>query len=102
MKIPSLVKIGGHNVRVKLEKEEFRSGRCGRKMCGQANFTKRLIRVATSNSGQKYAGSCIAETFMHEVLHHIADIYGVTISEQGINRLSMGVYQVLHDNKLRL
>lgn len=99
MKIPSSVKISGHLVQI-FHKEKIVIGEtpCG----GLADFGGNTITVAhKDNDGRDLALTNIEEAFLHELLHQISDKYGIDLIEHKIRTLAAGLYQVLHDNKLR-
>jgi len=41
-----------------------------------------------------------AETFMHEIIHGIDEVYGLKLSESKVNLLAQGLVTVIRDNKL--
>jgi hypothetical protein len=98
MIIPNKIKVGGHVYRI-LHKYKFTQEP---KLCGQADHDNGEIRLADLDpSGVKRGVSRIEETFIHEVLHCINNIYNDNkLVEEDISRMSQGLYQVLADNKM--
>ena len=100
MKIPSTLKIGGHDVKV-LYPHRFRQNS---DLCGQADYGLTEIRVSdTDPCGEKRSESSEATTLLHEIVHWVAHVYygEKALDEQLVCALSHGLLQVLRDNKLR-
>lgn len=95
MKLPSQVKIGGHNYTVKFpfcfkERADIQ---------GQADHCSKEIRVANSEyQGTPLADSKIAEIFIHETLHSISATWNAEVSEAQCKTLAEGIYAFLVDN----
>ena len=98
MKIPSKLKVGGHTYEV-IKDYKFTQEP---KLCGQADHDAGEIRLAPLDpSGCKRMPSRLDETFIHEVMHCVNNVYNDNaLTEETISRLSQGLYQVLKDNKL--
>lgn len=99
MKIPSTLKIGGHQYKVIFPyvfTERFdRTGDC--------DYSKNIIRIADSLGNEKRSDSVIITTFIHEILHavdHVTgqDMFTGDIGEKMVDGLAEGIYQVLIDN----
>ncbi len=100
MIIPDRLKVGGHVVRiVKTDDMPIMSGNMG-----QSWNAYNSIKINTH-----YPESQQAETLMHEILHHVMTNLGYFYkkddsnaihSEQTVEALAQGLFQVLRDNKL--
>lgn len=85
MKMPKVLKIGGHYVAVRLV-EKTANGNCG-----EWDPMKNLIEInKTMPTSQQ------EETLIHEFLHAL----NVSMEEEKIEFLAQGIYQILLDNKL--
>jgi len=98
MKIPSKVKVGGFIYKVIPNykfKEIFDN-------LAQGDPNSLEIRIKYFDSGgEKLNQQKIEEMFLHEIVHCINEVYNSNkIDEDTITRLTMGLYQVLKDNKL--
>jgi len=102
MKIPKSIKVGGHTLEIKYphtfaETNEF---------WGLLNNAKKIIYLAdTDTNGGRRKDSCIAVTFIHEVLHAIDDftncgVFAGPAGEKNIQAFSEAIYQVLIDNEM--
>ena len=98
MKIPSKLKVGGHTYKV-IKNFKFTQEP---KLVGQADHDLGEIRVSPyESSGNHRISSRVEETFIHEILHCINNVYNENkFIEEDIGRLSQGLYQVLKDNRL--
>ena len=98
MFIPGRLKVGGHTYTVKMGHRFTEVGN----LCGQADHQELEIRVATqTQSNNPRPQSMIDETFLHEALHCVDQVYNNhSLSEEVIDRLSEGLYAVLTDNRL--
>ena len=100
MKIPDTLKIGGHIVRVdKTDDMPTMSGNMG-----QSWNAYNSIKINTH-----FPESQQAITLVHEILHHVMSNLGyaykkddavVIHSEQTVEALAQGIFQVLRDNDL--
>ena len=99
MKIPKRIKIGGHWVGVDITDRVLRSGK--QKIVGRADYAHREICLCTKVRGKRLKGSRVGETFLHEILHLVYDDMGFEQDESMVGRMSVGLYAVLHNNKLR-
>ena len=92
MKIPKVLKVGGHKYKVmkgyKFAKKES--------LVGQARHMDLEIRLQKGINKRK-----LEEIFLHEVIHCVDNVYNrQKLKEQTIDRISEGLYQVLTDNKI--
>ncbi len=92
MKIPNKIKVSGVWYRIKFVNGE---NELEYKNIGRTNFMKGLI---TMHMG--YTDDENYRTFLHEVLHVVSWDYGLKLEEDSVDRLSVGLYQVLKENKL--
>lgn len=105
MKIPSSLKIGGHDYKV-LYPYHFKE-RC--EIQAQNDTALNEIRICdVDQCGNVRMDSCILVSFLHEIVHVIDTVYcnrqienlGHEARERIVEGLSEGLYQVLHDNGL--
>lgn len=98
MKIPKKLKVGGHTYTV-LNKYKFvdRSDRCG-----QSDHDTLEIKLAhLTQNGFRRSESCMGETFIHELLHCADITYNShLLTEEMVERLANGLWQILSDNDL--
>ncbi|MCK4339962.1 MAG: hypothetical protein KAW87_08260 [Candidatus Cloacimonetes bacterium] len=96
MKIPNKIKVAGHYYKVKFDDK----GLAKEHLIGQTNNDFKEIRLCKHyKSKRARARSEIEETFMHEMLHTVDKNYNnASLTEKAVDRLSQGLYQVLHDN----
>jgi len=94
MKIPSKIKISGHDIKIVKKKNLFSDGE---RVWGLAYLHLNKIELATDLLPE----SKIAETFIHEVLHIICAIHGISITEKENQAIALSLFQVLRDNKLK-
>lgn len=85
MKIPKVLKIGGHYIAVKVTPDVPNDN------CGQFDIKKNEILL---NEGQKQTQ--LEASLIHEVLHAL----NICLHEEQVEFLAQGLYQVLADNKL--
>ena len=102
MKIPSRIKIGGHSIRV-VTCPFVRDGKAT--VRGLTEYPERRMRLAThylkpNHRSGRICESEMAVTFMHEIVHHVEDVYGANMSEKQVTRLAEGLLQVFRDNPL--
>lgn len=99
MKIPSKIKIGGHQYKIIFPyvfTERF-------DRCGDHDFSTKTIRITETEGDVKRANSGIVVTLIHEILHAIDgnsgyDMFYGEEGEKRIEAISEGIYQVLVDN----
>ena len=99
MRMPSTLKIGGHQYKVVFPyvftERKDRNGDC--------DFSGKVIRIVEFVEGEKRSNSAIVTTLIHEILHAIDNVTGqnmfdVNNGESMADGLSEGIYQVLIDN----
>jgi hypothetical protein len=95
MKIPQKVNIGGIIFNVNLISGKSGNTLHERDYLGNIDYEKCIITADKDLNEQM-----VDITFMHEVMHGIANQYGVDLEEEDVERLARGIYQVLRDNKL--
>lgn len=97
MKIPNKIKVGGFEYKV-VRNYRFKETA----LAGQAHHRTLEIRLSdVETNGLKYPKSKVEETFLHELLHCVDNVYNCgKLDEDMVDRLSNGLYQVLEDNKL--
>ena len=98
MEIPKKLKVGGHIYNVDTDYSFVeRSDRYG-----HSDHAMKEIKITPVDSnGKKRHESGIEETFIHEILHCVDEVYNAHNLEEGtVERLSQGLYQVLKDNDL--
>ena len=98
MKIPPLITIAGHQIKIvtkeKLEADEV-------PCVGLAYTGQDLIHLARTCHGVKLNSAQRATAFLHESLHIISVLYGLNLTEKQVSQLEVILYQFLHDNHLR-
>jgi len=95
MKIPEKIKVAGHVYKVKWDDRYLTN----EGYVGLSIHNKLLIYLCKKYRGNILAKSVIEETFLHEILHCIDTNYNNhELSEEQVDRLSEGLYQVLKDN----
>ncbi len=98
MKIPKKLKIGGHIYKIDIKyRYKERADRYG-----HSDHAMKDIKVTdVDTNGKIRERSGIEETFIHEMLHCIDEVYnGNDLKEEQVLRMGQGLYQVLKDNKL--
>ena len=99
MKIPKRIKVGGHWVKVEYPYEFQERADCN----GIAEVDEKRIRLTDRGVG-KYPESSVAETLLHEILHHVCHSATAAISINDDERqhaaFTKALFQVLVDNKL--
>jgi len=95
MKIPDKVKVAGHYYKVVWD-----NGRLSETgFVGETDHNLDVIYLCKYYPKQARAKSEIEETFLHEILHAIDVNYNNhSLNEEVVQRLSIGLYQVLKDN----
>jgi len=94
MKIPNKIKIGGFYYKV--EKRKSNDKEKNSNNWGITYHSDKLILIDKDINEQQQI-----QTFFHEILHCIDVIYNSRqLTEESIERLSQGIYQVLKDNRL--
>jgi len=98
MKIPARIKIGGHWIEIKKISECWELD--GTVVQGSADHESNTICLASKHDGQHIAESRRAQTFCHEIVHHLAFHSGLDLDEREITAFSEVLFQVLRDNNL--
>ena len=95
MKIPDKIKVAGHWYKVEWNDEWLNDNG----YVGYSFHNKLLIFLCKIFRGDKLSKSIIEETLLHEIVHCVDTNYNNhSLSEEAVNRLSEGLYQVLKDN----
>jgi len=95
MKIPDKLKVAGHEYKIKWD-DEYLSNEG---YVGLSIHNKLLVFLCKIFRGTKLSKSIIEETLLHEILHCVdANYNNHLLSEETVDRLSAGLYQVLKDN----
>jgi hypothetical protein len=96
MKIPRSIKIASHKVKVKVVKNITEPAG----VLGYADLTHNLIVLRKEYNGQSLDESTITEVLLHEIIHQVAELYGISLTEKEIRQLGAGLLQVIRDNRL--
>jgi len=95
MKIPDKIRVAGHTYKIVWDDKYLTN----EGYVGLSVHNKLLIYLCKKYRGEKLSKSIIEETFLHEILHTIdANYNNHSLSEETVDRLSEGLYQVLKDN----
>ena len=95
MKIPDKVKVAGHVYKVEWNDEWLSN----EGYIGYAFHNKLLIYLCKIFRGEKLSKTVIEENLLHEIIHTVDTNYNNhSLSEETVDRLSEGLYQVLKDN----
>jgi len=95
MKIPDKVKVAGHVYNMVWD-DEFLSNKS---FTGLACHRELIIYLCKKYRGDKLSKSIIEETLLHEIIHTVDVVYNNhSLTEDSVDRLSEGLYQVLKDN----
>jgi len=87
MKIPSILKIGGYDVKIDYDNSTIQFG--------QFDPQKLSITLFSLNSSQN-----MSSTLIHEIIEALNYIYELDLPHDKITVLANGMFQVLKDNKL--
>jgi hypothetical protein len=93
MKIPNKLKIGGHQLEVKIENLNSKEPKCATTFVAG---NKIILNSQICPSQRE-------ESFLHEIIHHIlfhAGYNELVFEEKLVQSLASGLYQVLKDNDL--
>lgn len=99
MKIPKKLNILGHPILVYRSNDALELDECDRAM-GLAHLLSNKIGVCHRVDGEDVSESMVAETFMHEIFHHVGSKLGLELEEAQIAGMACGVLQVIRDNKI--
>lgn len=100
MKIPKTIKVGGFDWKVSFNDEVTAEGNC----FGSTHHRTQKIYLENKETCSQ---DKVDQTLLHEILHAVWWQQGLTESEARqyeefiVSSLSMGLYQVLKDNKLQ-
>lgn len=89
MKIPTILKIGGHKVKVSIE--DLEAVECS----GDWDSTKNLIRIHSEETKSQQEA-----TLLHEIMHAMNANFTESFGHAFLESFSQQLYQVLKDNKL--
>ena len=95
MKIPKKIKIGGIDYRVKLIKMGEAPPLTKNHADGETHYDTCMIYLDTSLDKQR-----MFQVFLHEIIHALEWGNNFSTSEDYIQAMSSGLYQVLKDNRL--
>ena len=95
MEIPDHTDILGMDVRTVYDDPTL-----GEETFGFCDFEHSLILLKNKMGNMSVSPQQKEESYLHEILHHIDSALVLNIKETQITRLSAGLYQVLHTNKL--
>ena len=98
MKIPRKLNISGQTVKI-VQKTYLNKNM--KNHIGRAVFTCNKILLSKKCEGDHIDEQYMACTLLHEVIHHLDDKLGIGLKEAQVDRLAVGIYQVLKDNKLQ-
>jgi len=99
MKIPKKLKVAGRVYSVELTPEVMALD--GVQSYGQVRFSNSSMKLCTKIDGNTRNNASLCVSFLHEIIHAIDSAYGESdLTEEQIDSLAEGLYQVLKDNKL--
>lgn len=96
MKIPNKIKVAGHYYKVKWDDKRLSE----EGLVGESSHNLNIIYLCKYYRSKKArAESEIEETLIHEIVHTVDVLYNNhSLNEKEVNRLSIGLHQVLTDN----
>jgi Zn-dependent peptidase ImmA (M78 family) len=94
LKIPSTIKILGHEIKVVYEDKVILEGK---EVCGYADIDQNIIHL----QGKNLPESMQALTLLHEILHFISHLQGKKTTEEMVEFWSANLFPVIRDNNLR-
>ena len=95
---PTRIRIQGIDYRVEYVKHKTDVDRQHEQaLLGEINYNDGVIRLA-----YRPLESAMEQTLLHEVIHGVAYYLGLSLDEDVVDRLSVGLYQVMRDNGGRL
>ena len=100
MIIPRTVKIGAARWRVRIEDTIPDINDDCKEILGCTIYATETISIAKTHYGREVAENCIADTFLHEIVHAVSTTYGLELTENQVAGLSGGLLAALRDNKL--
>lgn len=104
MKIPTKIKILGHTIKVSCHGNlvEHPDGDMCLGLAHQWTDKISLAVAYTDETGarQDMSEMTVAETLLHEIIHHIDNRLGLELQEYQISGIACGIIQVIRDNKM--
>ena len=98
MKIPRKLNISGQTVKV-VQKRYLNKDI--KNQIGKATFTANCIELSKKCMDDHVDEQYMAATLLHEIIHHLDDKLSMGLKEAQVDRLAVGLYHVLKDNKLK-
>jgi hypothetical protein len=98
VKIPRKLNISGQTVKI-VQKRYLNKDL--KNQIGRAVFTSNSIELSKKCLGDHVDEQYMAVTLLHEIIHHLDDKLSMGLKEAQVDRLAVGIYQVLKDNKLQ-
>lgn len=84
-----IIKVLDHEIKVYLEDpEEWTSGGMGR-----ASVKSGIIRI-----NKNMSDDTVQSTFIHELVHIIADLNSIELNEQTVDGIALGIHSFLKNN----
>lgn len=99
MKIQSRIKILGHPIRVSCVGHALETEDCSQAV-GLAHLVTNRISLSRKFDADEVAESVVAETYLHEIAHHVNTKLGLGMEEGQISGISCGLLQVIRDNRI--
>jgi len=95
VKIPDKLKVAGHYYKVIWDDKKMSK----RGYLGETHHDQNIIYMCKEYRKRRRSKSSIEETFFHEMVHAIdANYNNHSLSEKVVDRLAVGIHQVLKDN----
>ena len=95
MKIPSKINIGGIIYDIEITSGKENNALQDRAYLGRINKEKCLITLEKDVNKQ-----VLEQAFFHEIIHGIEYEFKLDISEDDVDRVATGFYQILKENNL--
>ncbi len=67
---------------------------------GLTIFSTESIKVARSANGRPVSENCMADTFLHEIIHGVSNTYGLGLTENQVSGLAGGLLALFRSNDL--
>lgn len=96
MRIPKKIKIASHDIKIRRKKKSDDSLLA----FGYADLAHNEIVLFREFGGKPLEESTVTETFLHEIIHQVAQLYGISLKEREVNQLAAGLLQVIRGNKI--
>ncbi len=88
IEVPKTIQVGGFGVTVDFVNHDMDLH--SRRRYGESDFVVKLIKVES-----RYSPEQTSQTFIHELLHQVDDIYNNdALGDECIDRLAQGLWQV--------